>query len=226
MDVRTSLRLAIVPRVGYAYVRLVHATMRIEWRDRDALERARRTAGRYILAFWHSRFVMMPYAYPGSRMVVMSSRHPDSLLLARVLERFGIEHAWGSSTAGGSQGMRQLLRHVRDGCDAGFTPDGPRGPRRRVKPGVVAAAKLSGLPIVPVTFAARPAKRLGSWDRTLLPLPFARGLFAYGEPIAVDRRADDAALDRAARRLEAELDRLTDDADRAIGFPVEEPREP
>jgi lysophospholipid acyltransferase (LPLAT)-like uncharacterized protein len=226
MDVPTRLRMAVVPRVGYAYIRLVRATMRIEYRNREALDVARRDTGRYILAFWHSRFVMMPYAYPGARVVVLSSRHADSLMLARVLERFGIEHAWGSSTEGGSRGLRELVRRMREGCDGGFTPDGPRGPRRRVKPGVLAAAKLAGAPVVPVSFSARPARRLGSWDRTLLPLPFGRGLFVYGEPMSIPRDASDEALAGAARRLEVELDRLTDDADRAVGIPPEEPREP
>jgi lysophospholipid acyltransferase (LPLAT)-like uncharacterized protein len=145
-------------------------------------------------------------------------------MLARVLERFGIEHAWGSSTEGGSRGLRQLLRRLADGYDAGFTPDGPRGPRRRVKPGVLTAARLSGLPIVPVAFSARPMRRLGSWDRTLLPMPFGRGLFLYGEPIRIARDADDTELAAAAARLESDLDRLTDDADRAVGVPTEEPR--
>jgi len=226
MDLVTRLRMAVIPRVGYAYIRLLRGTMRFEYRDRQVLDRARAASGRYILAFWHSRFVMMPYAYPGSRMVVLSSRHTDSLMLARVLERFGIEHAWGSSTSGGSHGMRLLLRRIRAGCDAGFTPDGPRGPRRRVKTGVLLAAKLSGAPIVPVAFSARPSRRLGSWDRTLLPLPFGRGVFAYGEPIEVPRRSDDAGLAVMATRLEAELDRLTDTADGAVGISPEEPREP
>ncbi len=215
---REKLLLAVVPRVGYAYIRLLRFTMRLEFRNREVLDRVRAESGQYILAFWHSRFVMMPYSYPGSRLVVMSSRHRDSQMLVRVLERFGLATAWGSSSAGGAAGLRDLLRRIRQGYDAGFTPDGPRGPRRRAKPGVVAAAKLSGLPIVPVAFSARPAWRLRSWDRTLVPAPFARGLFIYGDPLCIPRDADDEEGGRLRARLEEEMDRLTDLADREVGM--------
>ena len=223
---REKLLLAVVPRLGYAYIRLLRLTMRLDYRNRDVLERARAEAGHYILAFWHSRLVMMPYCYPGDRLVVLSSRHRDSRMLARILARFGLDRVWGSSTSGGALGLRALLRRVREGYDVGFTPDGPRGPRRRVKAGVVAAAKLSGLPIIPVTCSASRARRLKSWDRTLLPKLFGHGLFIYGEPIRIPRDAGEAEVERLRCVLESELDRLTDTADGEVGIPPEEARPP
>jgi lysophospholipid acyltransferase (LPLAT)-like uncharacterized protein len=214
----------LAPRVGYWYVRLLKATMRLDYRNREVLTRIREQDGPYILAFWHSRFVMMTYAYPGRNMSVLSSTSRDSQLLAQVLHRFGHKSAWGSSTRGGAGALRAIVRRIRKGSDAGFTPDGPRGPRRRVQVGVIAAARLSGKPIIPVAFSAKPARRLRSWDRTLLPYPFSRGLFLYGEPIRVARTADDAEEERCRLTLEAELDRLTDLTDLEIGLPVEEPR--
>lgn len=221
---REKLLLTVVPRVGYAYIRLLRATMRFEYRNREVLERLRVGGGQYILAFWHSRFLMMPYVYPGGRIVVLSSHHRDARMMIAVLARFGFASARGSTTQGGALGLREVLRRVHEGYDVGFTPDGPRGPRRRVKPGVVATARLGGLPIVPVAFSARPARRLRSWDRTLVPWPFARGLFLYGEPIRVARGADDSESERARERLEAEIDRLTDLADREVGTPIEDSR--
>lgn len=221
---RDSLVTALAPRLGYAYIRLLHATMRFEFRNAEALERAREGGRSYILAFWHSRFVMMPYAYPGTRMVTLSSRHRDSLMLARVMQRFGIEQAWGSSTRGGVAGLREIVRRIRSGYDAGFTPDGPKGPRRRVQPGVIAAARLARCAIVPVAFSARPARRLRSWDRTLLPRPFSRGLFLYGDPMRVPRGAGDETQEEYRLELERTLDRLTDQADREAGIPFEDPR--
>jgi lysophospholipid acyltransferase (LPLAT)-like uncharacterized protein len=223
---REKLLLAVVPRLGYAYIRLLRLTMRLEYRNRDVLERARAAEGQYILAFWHSRFVMMPYCYPGDRLVVLSSQHRDSRMLARILARFGLDRVWGSSTKDGALGLRALLRRVRDGYDVGFTPDGPKGPRRRAKAGVVAAAKLSGLPIIPVAFSANRARRLRSWDRTLVPKLFGRGLFIYGEPIRIPRGAGEAEVERLRSLLESELDRLTDTADGEVGIPLEEARPP
>lgn len=219
-----NLLMAVVPRVGYAYIRLLKATMRLELRNREALQRARDQSGQYILTFWHSRFIMMPYCYPDRKLVVLHSRHRDARMLVEIMKRFGLAQAWGSSSAGGASGMRQLLRHVRDGYDVGMTPDGPRGPRRRIQPGVVAMARLSGKPIVPVAFSARPYRRLRSWDRTLLPYPFSRGLFLYGEPVVVPRDADGQEQESWRLRLEAELDRLTDLADDEMGIPREDAR--
>lgn len=218
--------LHVVPPVGYVYLRALRRSMRIESRNAEALADARRDPGQYILAFWHSRFPLMPFAYPGRKLVVLSSRHRDSQALARVLHRFGLESAWGSSTRGGAAGLHAVVKRTREGYDVGVTPDGPRGPRRRVQPGVVAIARLTGLPVVPVTFSASPARRLRSWDRTLLPRFFSRGLFVYGEAIRVGREADDAEQERCRAAIEAELDRITDAADLETGIGLEEPRLP
>jgi lysophospholipid acyltransferase (LPLAT)-like uncharacterized protein len=200
-------------------------TMRVSVEGRETFEDVR-ARGRYILAFWHARFLMMPWSYPDGRIVVLVSRHRDAEMLVRTLRGFGLAFARGSTTEGGAAGLRTLLHYVEDGYDVGVAPDGPRGPRRRVQPGVVLVARLSGLPIVPVGFSARPASRLRSWDRTLLPRPFARGVFVYGYPLAVARRADAGAQEEARRALEAELDRVTDRADTLAGFPLEDPRPP
>lgn len=220
------LTLFFAPRLGYWYIRACRRSMRIAWHGREALEEARRDPGRYILAFWHSRFVMMPYAYPGDRITVMSSTSRDSELLARVLVRFGLDLSKGSSTRGGASALRDVVRKVRGGYDVGFTPDGPKGPRRRAKPGVVSAARLTGLPIIPVAFSCSRGRRLGSWDRTLLPIPFSKGLFLYGRPVVVPREADSREEERLRGLLEAELDRVTDEADRLAGIEPEDPRPP
>jgi lysophospholipid acyltransferase (LPLAT)-like uncharacterized protein len=217
------LAMRLVPWLGHRYIRLLHATMRIEYRGERVLERARERSGGYILAFWHSRWVMMPYVYPGTRIIVLISRHRDAQMLGRILEMFGLAVAVGSSTRGGTAGMRSVLRAVRDGYDVGIAPDGPKGPRRRVKPGVVVTAKLTGLPVVPVAFSSARARRLRSWDRTLVPRLFDRGVFVYGEPIWVPRELDDEDAEAQRASLENALQRLTDDADRETGIGPEPP---
>lgn len=214
----------VAPPVAHVYIRALHATMRIEVRNAEVLAAARNDPGRYILCFWHSRFVLMPYCYPGPRIVVLSSNHRDAEALVRILRKFGIEQARGSSTAGGATGMRQILRKVAEGCDVGLTPDGPKGPRRRVQPGVVAVARFTGLPIIPVTFSAAPARRLRTWDGTLLPKFFSRGIFIYGDPIRVPRDATEPVQEEKRLLLEAALDRITDAADDAMTLPRESPR--
>jgi len=215
------LQLGVVPPMAYAYIRLVRATSRLEYRGREVLDEVRGDKGRYILAFWHSRYVLMPYSYPGPKLTVLISQHRDSEMLGRLLARFGLDVSRGSSTRGGVAGMRDVLRKVGAGFDFGIAPDGPRGPRRVAKPGVIATARISALPIVPVAFSASPAWRLRSWDRTLVPRPFSRGLFVYGAPVRVPRDADEPAQERLRLALEAELDRITNLADAESGIGAE-----
>lgn len=214
-------RSKVAPTLAHAYIRLLWRTGRFAWRGREVLDEARANEGRYILAFWHSRWVLMPYSYPGGKMAVLLSRHRDAELLAQVLRRFGLDTARGSSTRGGFEGMRSVVRMSRDGYDVGVAPDGPKGPRRRVQPGVIAIARLTGLPIVPVTYSAAPGRRLRSWDRTLLPRPFSSGLFVYGNLLRVPRDADARDEERLRLSLEAELDRITDLADEESGLGAE-----
>jgi lysophospholipid acyltransferase (LPLAT)-like uncharacterized protein len=214
---------AAAPPLAYYYLRLLQATTRRRYVNREALDRARAHGREYILAFWHSRLVMMRFGYPDARAVVLQSQHRDSRMLARVMSRFQTGQVWGSTTRGGMTAVREVLRRVEQGHDIAIAPDGPRGPRQRAQSGVVTIAALSGKAIVPLTYSARPCRRLGSWDRMLVPYPFARALYVYGEPIVVDRRADEAERERVRQALELELNRLTEHADAEMGLPIVAP---
>jgi lysophospholipid acyltransferase (LPLAT)-like uncharacterized protein len=214
---------AAAPSLAYWYLRLLQGTTRRRYVNREALARARAHGGEYILAFWHSRLVMMRFGYPDARAVVLQSHHRDSRMLARVMSRFQTGQVWGSTTRGGMTAVREVLRRIEQGHDIAIAPDGPRGPRQRAQSGVVTIAALSGKAIVPLTYSARPCRRLGSWDRMLVPYPFARVLYVYGEPIVVERRADESERERVRQALEVELNRLTDGADAEMGLPIVEP---
>jgi lysophospholipid acyltransferase (LPLAT)-like uncharacterized protein len=220
---------SIAPPAAYWYIRLLQATVRRRYENREALHSEIPPSAAQIYAFWHSRLVFMRFSWSGDKAVVLQSRHRDSRMLAQVMSRFGLGAVWGSTTRGGMAAMRGALRKLKEGYTVAIAPDGPRGPRRRVQPGVIAIARLSGVPIVPLAYSARPSRRLGSWDRMLLPLPFGRALFVYGRPMKVPRDADEGEQERLRRVLEDELNRLTDAADEAMGIPRVEPapsREP
>ena len=91
----------------------------------------------------------------------------------------------GSTTRGGVAALKAMIREIRSGRDVAFTPDGPRGPRFRVQPGIVQAAASTGVPILPVGYAVSRVKRLRSWDRFTIPKPFGRAIVLRGEPIEV-----------------------------------------
>ena len=148
-----SLKLSLIPPLASIWIRLTRATMRIRRENFGVLGDLSRSGRPFILAFWHGRMFLMPYSYTGTGVTILISEHRDGEYISRTMERFGFATARGSSTRSGAIGLREILRALQRGRDAAFTPDGPRGPREMVQPGVIAAARLSGAPIVPLTFA-------------------------------------------------------------------------
>lgn len=210
--------------IGAQLIRLVRLTGRWTIVGEDIPESFRRDGKPFILAFWHGRLMMMPYCWRRTDLVKMLiSSHRDGKLISATVRHFDIESVVGSTSRGGAQAMRNLIRLLRDGGIVGITPDGPRGPRMRVSEGTIAVARLSGAPIVPATFAASRRRVLGSWDRFVLVLPFSRGTFLWGEPIHVPRDADEAASERYRLALESAMNELTARADAIYGQEAVEP---
>jgi lysophospholipid acyltransferase (LPLAT)-like uncharacterized protein len=204
----------VLPAAAAWFLIALRATMRLRFHGDEELRRWEREGEHFILAFWHRHLAMMPYVYRGSGVYVLTSRSRDGELMARTLERFGVGTVRGSSSRGGAMGLRGLLQIAARGADIAFTPDGPRGPAGEVKPGVLLAAAMSGLPLVPVAYAATRFRRLGTWDRMEIPLPFSRLEYVIGEPMAVERHSD---LDAAAVELQRRLDAVGRDAERRVG---------
>ncbi len=169
-----------------------------------------------ILAFWHNRLLLcgdyvLGLARRGVRLAALVSRSRDGEATAPLARRFGVTLVRGSSFTGGTLGLRRLYREIAGhGRTAVTTPDGSRGPVYRARPGTVVLAQLTGAPIVPLAYAADRAWRLRSWDRFLVPKPFARVALAIGPPMAVPRQLDDAELagqcEELGRRLDAALE--------------------
>lgn len=202
--------------LGSAVVTGLFSTVRFECEGTRYFEEHRRAGRPVLFVFWHDQLLPLVHVHRHEGVRVLVSEHADGEYIARVLERQGFETARGSSTRGGRRGLRQLLRAAKGGRDVAITPDGPRGPRHRFKEGAVAAARLLGVPIVPVVAAARSGWRLDSWDRFLIPRPFSRVRVLYGPARTVPRDADREARRTTARELERELDELTARAAREV----------
>ena len=191
-------------------LRLLYSTLRVRLVDPgDAF--GRRQNGQPVLAaFWHEGICLLPLLvtrlhWPGSVNVLLSW-HRDAELAAQAMRRLGIHAVRGSSRRGWVGGLRGLLAACARGEDLVIVPDGPRGPRRQAKEGVVQLARATGLPLVVVGAAARPARRLGSWDRMQLPAPFARVALVLRGPIVLPDSKPDAvvALEAALAAANAE----------------------
>ena len=203
--------------LGALVVRLLGATWRIDRTGLAAFD-ARIAAGeRCVFAFWHARMFPLVYTHHHRAIVVLISRHHDGELIARIIERLGFRTARGSSTRGGEEGARDLLRFAEERALLAITPDGPRGPAEKVKPGLAWIASRSGLPVVPVATAARSAWVFRSWDRFRIPKPFTRVVVSYGEPIPVPADADAEALEQWRSRLDEAIAALTRDVQARAG---------
>jgi len=221
--------MAVGPLLVSAALCVLRWTVRIRYRNADDLLARWARGEQVIIAFWHNRAVMMPVAYHGRgrKLCIMNSQHRDGEIATRALARWGIRSVRGSATRGGAGGFLQLVNAYRDGYDLAVVPDGPRGPRYAVKRGVIHLARATGAPLFPVTYAATRTRRLRSWDRLIIPLPFARVLFVVGEPLRVPRHTTDDQVETLRRDLEARLTAITDLAEGQIAAAaVPEPRVP
>ncbi len=198
-----------------AHIALVKRTTRWKTVNEAAARGAWAGERPVIVAFWHNRLAMMPYCWPSARPFhMLISSHPDGQLIARTVKHFGIETVAGSSTRGGSEALRGLVRLIKNGVSVGITPDGPRGPRMRASDGAVALARLSGAPIVPAAVSVSRRIVMNTWDKLIVALPFGDGAMVWGDPISV-ASGDDPAIVR--ERLETELTRVSAEADHLVG---------
>ncbi|HWL80231.1 MAG TPA: lysophospholipid acyltransferase family protein [Roseomonas sp.] len=179
-----------------------------------------------IIAFWHERLPMMPMLwtvahrlFPGAKdwqPHVLVSRHRDGRFIGEVVSRFRLVMVHGSTSRGGAAGLRAMLRVLRDRSPVAITPDGPRGPRRVAAEGVAQLAAVAGVPVLPTAAAASRHRLLPSWDRMMLPLPFARAVLVCGAPVWVPREDALAALPA----IEAALNAACDTADAWVADPA------
>lgn len=227
---RTEGARGFLCRLTAAYIRLVWRTSR--WRTvGGAVPAAYWDTDRpFILAFWHGRLLMLPLCWPqGRTMHILISNHRDGELIARTIGAFGLSAIRGSAAKpgkqdkGGAGAMRAMIKSLARGDYIGISPDGPRGPRMHASDGVVSLARLSGVPVIPVAAASSRRKLAGSWDRFMICLPFSSGVFVWGDPIQVPRKADAAAVARARLQIEEGLNAVSAEADRLTGHPPVEP---
>ena len=222
---KSNLGQACLAWSAVQYLRIVKATNRWELRKTPAAAALLDQGGPFVACFWHGRLATMRPAWPHdpARFHMLISGHKDGAVIARAMRRLGFPVISGSSRRGGAPALRAMSQVLWDGDCVGVTPDGPRGPRMRAKLGAIKAAQAAGVPILPVTGAVARCRILKTWDRFMGADFFSRGVILYGEPIAVPKDADRAAMEACRATLEESLNALTAEADRACGLEPVEP---
>jgi lysophospholipid acyltransferase (LPLAT)-like uncharacterized protein len=207
----------IATAVGTAALRALGGTWRLRRVDTDAFDRRLAAGERCIFALWHCRMLPLIYAYRGRGIAALVSHSRDGSLITGVIERIGYVAARGSSSRGGTEGFNEMVRFAEQGRSLTLTPDGPRGPREVVKPGLVRLASRTGLPVLPVASASRGALILRSWDGFRVPRPFAEVWISYGDAVQVPAELDEAGVEAWRLRLDEALSANTRRLARAAG---------
>ncbi len=209
------IRSAVLARVAGISVAALRASLRIERLHFERYLELRARSVPILFALWHGRMFLPIQLHRRQGIVTMASQSEDGEIIARWLERNGYRVVRGSTSRGGGEALRRMVREVRSGRHAALTVDGPKGPPRVVQPGVLQLARLTSAWILPITYSSARPSFLRSWDRYLLPWPFSRSVVVWGEPFPIpDEMPDQAALSRIAEAL----DTATREADAAAGI--------
>ncbi len=206
----------MVDWLAYILMRSIGFTLRYRLIDDSGLIKPAMDRN-YIFTLWHNRILLMPSLYRWyvgrQPLAALASSSRDGEYAAGVVRRYGFVPVRGSTSRRANQGFLELTRLAMEGYNACITPDGPRGPRYVAQAGVVKLATVTGLPILPVSATVEPCKRLKNWDRTVIPLPFARCTARVGKPIVVPRDADDAMVEKYRLEVQQALVALSGDPD-------------
>lgn len=185
-------------------LRLLFLTIRLRVIDHSGVMEGK-IRGPILLAFWHNRILGITLAhqrrYPfASRagVTVLTSASRDGEILSGVVSAFRMGAVRGSSSRRGSQALRELVRLVKSGRDIAITPDGPRGPRYQLGPGLISLAQLTGAPILPAHAAFSRCVRMKTWDGFIIPLPFSTISVTLEKPICIPAKLDDFEATRIA----------------------------
>jgi lysophospholipid acyltransferase (LPLAT)-like uncharacterized protein len=196
---RRARRIAWASRLGSIVVRLLARTWRIREIDGENIRKPLREKRPFVAVFWHGHMLPLLWHHRKQGIAVLISEHGDGEIIARIAQSLGYGLVRGSSSRGAERALLESIRKASSGVPVAVTPDGPRGPAGTFAAGALLISHRSGAPVLPIAVSASRAWRLRSWDRFLIPKPFARVTIAYATPEVIDAPS---ARDAAARAPE------------------------
>ena len=216
-EIRASRKSAMLGSLAGWMMKLLSSTLRMEVRDLCGIGGSARTMPPVIYVLWHNRFFCVPPAwnricYGYRKTVALTSASHDGDMVARAMAVFGLGSVRGSSSRRSVAALVGLKRALQEGLDICVTPDGPRGPRYKVQPGVIKLAESTGAPIIPIHVRFSSAWRLKTWDRFVIPKPFSRVEVIFAEPIRITRGMDADTFENERLNLENLMVHGADDA--------------
>lgn len=211
------ISLAAVPKLVAWLVRLWFATCRVTVHGQEHRARTIDAGVQVVGSFWHYTFLFVFYQMRRDSATVMVSNSRDGEYIARLAREFGFTAARGSRNSRGAQALKDLLKMAASGENTAIVADGSQGPPLVAQPGAILLASRTGVPVVPMTWAASRYITFRSWDRTAVPKPFSRVDFFYGEPLSVPADLKSEGIEEYRLILENRLNALYREAWRLHG---------
>lgn len=190
--------------------------MRIKFVGRQHYLALKKKKKPFVITLWHGRILLPIYVHRGEGIRGMASLSQDGRMVAQTILKLGYRIAWGSSSRRGKEALHELAAALKRGEVGALIPDGPRGPRHRLKMGAIVLSLKTGAFLLPLTYAATRRTVFRSWDRFYLPWPSSRCVIMYGEPIWVSPDLSDDALEAFRKQVEERMIALEREADEFI----------
>ncbi len=206
----------ILPYLGWLAINIISITVRICTENEHILDTLKKDGQKFVYIFWHGRQFLLVRYFSNRNIAIMSSTSRDGLLQATILKKFGYEIVYGSSTKSPVRALIGAIQKMKLGYTLAFAVDGPTGPIYKPKPGAIYVAKKMNACIIPVTFSVKPAIIMKSWDKYMLPKPFAKAILLYGKPFYPSNKTDDETIQKECLILEKQLKQMTTDTDQKI----------
>lgn len=201
-EARVDRKTAWLARLGAVFIRVLALTWRVRFVNDNVVQSLKQRRQPFTYVLWHGQLLPLLWTHRDRDVAVMISEHRDGEIIARIATSLGFRLVRGSTSRGAARALLMGSRELNAGFDLAITVDGPRGPAKSVAPGALIIAQRTGAPMVPTAASASRAWRLRSWDRFMIPKPFARINVAYGEPILMNANsARDATEDTEGVRV-------------------------
>ncbi|MEE4312359.1 MAG: lysophospholipid acyltransferase family protein [candidate division KSB1 bacterium] len=204
MNKKTKKRITffLVAKFGWLFILLLGKLSFVKLVGLKHLRRVKKEGAPLIYVLWHGRIMLPIYIHRNQGITAMVSLHDDGEMISQAVHRLGYKTVRGSSTRGGKEAFYKMLDVLKNGGECTIMPDGPRGPRHKLKPGALFLAQQSGAYILPLSFRCKHPVEFKSWDRFNLITPFSRSVAVYGEPIRVPRELSEQEIEFYTEKIE------------------------
>ena len=207
---KTSAGQKLIGFLFYFITKLISLSIRWEYFEQSKKSKIFDNRYKYIFCCWHNKLFLGPHLLPRNRVInALQSSHSDGMITSLAFQYLGMNVILGSSKKGGMQAFRKMVKSLQLGESIAITPDGPKGPKEKVKDGIIKLAQMTNTPIIPLVWATRKFKIINSWDNFVLPYPFSKGIYSFGKPIYIEKKINISKFELERKNLENEIKRLT-----------------